>query len=93
MEPQKIKIELEATPEIAMFLSLYLATTLRDDFTFQKALTDTGAKYLHDIAQSIIDQIAVKTDFDNLRIRNVMSYLKDPEGLNYPPNGLTDLLN
>ena len=93
MNAQKIKIELEVAPEIAMFLSLYLTSTAQNDFTLQKALSHTGVKYIHDIAQNIMDQLSTKTDFDNLKLRNILSYLRNPDDIKGTPYGLEDLLN
>ncbi|MCE1188271.1 MAG: hypothetical protein LWX56_03945 [Ignavibacteria bacterium] len=93
MDAQKIKIELEVAPEIAMFLSLYLASTAQNDFTLQKALSQTGVKYIHDVAQSIMDQLSTKTDFDNLKLRSILSSLRNPDELKDIPSGLEDLLN
>lgn len=93
MEAQKIKIELEMSPEIAMFLSLYLNSTAQGDFTHQKILSQTGIKYLHDIAQTIMDQLSIKTDFDNLKLRSIISALRNPDEHKDIPGGLEDLLN
>jgi len=44
MEAQRIKIELDLTPEIACFLCIYLNSTALGDFTLQKGLTESGIK-------------------------------------------------
>lgn len=93
MEAQKIKIELEVSPEIAMFISLYLNSTVQGDFTLQKGLSQTGIKYLHEIAQTIMDQLSTKTDFDNLKLRSIISSLRNPDKFKDLPSGLEDLLN
>ena len=79
MEAQKIKIELEVTPQIAMLLSMYLSSTAQGDFTLQKMLTETGIKDFHDIAQSIMDQLSEKTDINHLRLRTNLSILSNPD--------------
>lgn len=76
MEAQKIKVELELTPEIAFFLSYYLSTTAQGDFTLQKDLSLDGKKQLHDIGQSILEQVETKTDFQNLALRSLLISLK-----------------
>jgi hypothetical protein len=76
MKPQKIKLELELTPEIAFFLSLYLNSTVQGDYWLQNSSSKKGKKIIHKIAQSIMDQITEKTDFENIRIRSLLTSLK-----------------
>jgi hypothetical protein len=44
MEAQEIKIELEMTPEMALFLSMYLNSTAQGDLTLQKLVSSKGRK-------------------------------------------------
>jgi len=92
MEAQRIKIELDLTPEIAFFLCIYLNSTVQRDYTLQEVLTESGIKKVHEISQSIMNQLTSKTDFDNLRLRSILSSLKNLDDIDLQ-NELGDLLN
>jgi hypothetical protein len=93
MEAQKIKIELDLTPEMALFLCLLLVSNANGDHSLQDHITESGTKFIHNIAQSIMDQLTSKTDFDNLRLRTILTALKNLDDPNELPNLLRDLLN
>lgn len=77
MLTQKIKIELELTPEIAFLVSTYLAMATNGDTKLHNMLSESGMNQIREVAQNMIDQVAAKTDFDNLRMRNNLSFLND----------------
>lgn len=93
MEAQKIKIELDLAPEIALYLSLYLISTAKDDLTLQQSITKAGFKHIFEISQNIMDQISSKTDFDNLKLRSILSSLKNLDNIDDFQSELGDLLN
>jgi hypothetical protein len=84
MLSHKIKIELELPPEIAFLVSTYLASATNGDSTLHKLLSETGINHIREVAQTMIDQVAAKTDFDSLRMRNTSHFLSNPD--NNTPN-------
>ena len=75
MKAQKIKIELELNPEIALLVATYLHTTSQGDDKLQKMLSESGKNQIFQIAQNMVDQICEKTDFAELRMRNTHTFL------------------
>jgi hypothetical protein len=70
MVNQKINISLELSPENALLLSLLIQNGVGGQQNADNLFSATAKKDLMSIGQEIINQIAAKTDFDLLRIKN-----------------------
>lgn len=70
MVNQKINISFEVSPENALLLSLLIQNGIGGQQNAEKLFSATAKKDLMSIGQEIINQIAAKTDFDLLRIKN-----------------------
>lgn len=70
MVNQKINISLEVSPENALLMSVLIQNGVFGQQNAEKLLTDTTKQDLMAIGQEIINQIAAKTDFDLLRLKN-----------------------
>jgi len=60
---EKITIELELDPSIALLLGTFIHTTSQGKLDAYKMLTEEGEKQLMEIGQKIVDQVASKTKF------------------------------
>ena len=63
MVAQKIKIELELSPEITFLVATYLASATNTDYTLHNLLSETGINHIRETAQNMIDQVAEKNRF------------------------------
>lgn len=70
MVNQKINKSLEVSPESALLLSLLIQNGVGGQQNAEKLFSATAKQDLMSIGQEIINQIASKTDFDLLRLRN-----------------------
>lgn len=70
MVNQKINISFEISPENALLLSMVIRDGVYGSRVTEKLLSATIKQDLNFIGQEIINQIATKTDFDLLRLRN-----------------------
>ena len=71
MVNQKINISFEVSPENALLLSVIIQNGVNEQQqSLEKLLSATAKQDLMSIGQEIINQIATKTDFDLLRLRN-----------------------
>lgn len=71
MVNQKINISFEVSPENALLLSVIIQNGVNEQQqSLGKLLSATAKQDLMSIGQEIINQIAAKTDFDLLRLRN-----------------------
>ncbi len=70
MVNQKINISFEVSPENALLLSMVIRAGVGRLQNAEKLLSATAKQDLMAIGQEIINQIAAKTDFDLLRLRN-----------------------
>jgi hypothetical protein len=70
MVNQKINISLEVSPENALLISILIQNGMFGQQNAEKLLSATAKQDLMFIGQEIINQIAAKTDFDLLRLRN-----------------------
>jgi hypothetical protein len=93
MEEQKIKIELELTPEMALLLSVYLKSTAQGNLALQEMLTETGIKNVQEIAQNIKDQLSDKTDIEYLTLRSYLSILKRSDDVSLNLSAFSELFN
>jgi hypothetical protein len=66
---QTIHVELDIHPEDAFLLTLVIQKGLETD-ALQKLLSNKAYSTIHQIAQSIVNQVQTKTDFDKLRSQN-----------------------
>ena len=62
MENTRVKVELEIKPEIALLLGMVLHGGAYGYNVVSKLLTPKSLKDLHDIGQSIIDQVESERD-------------------------------
>lgn len=70
MVNQKINISFEVSPENALLLSLLIQNGIGGQQNAEKLFSTTAKQDLMSIGQEIINQLAAKTDFDLLRIKN-----------------------
>lgn len=70
MVNQKINISFEVSPENALLLSVLIQNGIGGQQSAEKLFSATAKQDLMFIGQEIINQIATKTDFDLLRLRN-----------------------
>ena len=62
MENTRVKVELEIKPEMALLLGIVLHVCTYGYNVVSKLLTPNSLKDLHDIGQSIIDQVETERD-------------------------------
>ena len=77
MISQSITIRLELTPQDALLLAFVIGQGLTTAVS-QKIISPKGAKMIETTAQSVINQIQNKTDFDQLRAQNDLLGGLDP---------------
>ena len=87
MENTRVKVELEIKPEIALLLGMVLHGGTYGYNVVSKLLTPKSLKDLHDIGQSIIDQVESERDMatyekELLTIRKNWLFSKSSEVLN-----------
>lgn len=70
MVNQKINISLEVSPENALLMSVLIQNGVFGQQNAEKLLSGTAKQDLMAIGKEIINQIAAKTDFDLLRLKN-----------------------
>lgn len=70
MVNQKINISFEVSPENALLLSMVIRDGVGGQQNAEKLFSATAKQDLMSIGQEIVNQIAAKTDFDLLRLRN-----------------------
>jgi hypothetical protein len=70
MVNQKINISLEVSPENALLLSMVIRDGIGGQKNAEKLLSATAKQDLMSIGEEIINQIAAKTDFNLLRLKN-----------------------
>lgn len=69
MISQSISIQLELPPQEALLLAFVISQGLNSPKS-QEIISPKGLKIVQSAAQSIVDQIQSKTDFDQLRTQN-----------------------
>ncbi len=68
MKAQKIKMELELSPENALIVVIFLHTTVLYNNQFYNMLTEVSKNESMNIAQNIVNQICTMTYYKELRI-------------------------
>lgn len=59
----KIKIEFETSPEIAFLFAISVHQGLNSESEIINSLSEEAKKEVHQLAQTIIDQVCQKTNF------------------------------
>ena len=64
---EKIKIELELDPPIALLLGTFVHQTAQGSLEVFSMMTKDGREQMMKLGQNIVDQVAEKTNFDPVK--------------------------